>query len=170
MGMIVWGCNIIQSGTSGNFTYTAPTVVGTQADWLNRPVNCIDWGDAARFCNWMTNGQPTNLGEAANSTETGSYTLNGKTSGADLLTVTRNANAVWAIPTEDEWYKAAYYDPDKPGGARLLGLRHANRYRAKHYIWQLRSWRCWRPRPRESRHGPHQQQPRLDRPHELYAS
>ncbi len=74
-----WGCNIIQSGTSGNFTYTAPAVVGSQADWLNRPVNNIDWGDAARFCNWMTNGQPTNLGEATNSTETGSYTLNGKT-------------------------------------------------------------------------------------------
>ncbi len=31
--------------------------------------------------------------------------------------MTRNTDAVWAIPTEDEWYKAAFYDPDKNGGA-----------------------------------------------------
>ena len=37
------------------------------------------WVNAARFANWLQNGQPTNLGEAAGSTETGAYTLNGAT-------------------------------------------------------------------------------------------
>jgi len=44
------------------------------------------------------------------STETGAYTLNGATSG---LGFSRNAGATWWIPSEDEWYKAAYY---KGGG------------------------------------------------------
>ncbi|MBM4090526.1 MAG: formylglycine-generating enzyme family protein, partial [Planctomycetes bacterium] len=30
--------------------------------------------------------------------------------------VTRNPGAKWFIPSEGEWYKAAYYDPHKPGG------------------------------------------------------
>ena len=29
---------------------------------------------------------------------------------AALLAVTRNVSATWFIPTQDEWYKAAYYD------------------------------------------------------------
>jgi hypothetical protein len=28
-----------------------------------------------------------------------------------------SAAAHWFIPTESEWYKAAYYDPKKSGGA-----------------------------------------------------
>jgi formylglycine-generating enzyme required for sulfatase activity len=68
--------------------------------------------DAARFCNWLQNGQPTNLGEATGSTETGAYTLNGDvTRGFE----TKNAGATWWIPTENEWYKAAFYDPNYGG-------------------------------------------------------
>jgi len=32
-------------------------------------------------------------------------------------TVNRNGNWRWAVTSEDEWYKAAYYDPNKAGGA-----------------------------------------------------
>ena len=32
---------------------------------------------------------------------------------AEEYWVTRGPNATWVLPTEDEWYKAAYYDPDK---------------------------------------------------------
>ncbi len=31
--------------------------------------------------------------------------------------VPRNAGATYFLPSENEWYKAAYYDPNKPGGA-----------------------------------------------------
>ncbi len=44
-------------------------------------------------------------------TETGAYTLNGGTSQAALMAVTRNAGATYVIPSESEWYKAAYYNP-----------------------------------------------------------
>jgi formylglycine-generating enzyme required for sulfatase activity len=70
----------------------------------NRPITYVSWFDAARFANWVNNG--ATLGA---STETGAYTLNGATSG--IFTV--NPGATWFLPSEDQWYKAAYY---KGGG------------------------------------------------------
>ena len=97
------GCKIQRSGSSGSYSYSVAP------DWANRPVNLVDWGDAARFANWLHNGQPTGA-EDLTTTEDGAYFLNGATSDAELLAVTREADWKWAIPTEDEWYKAAYYD------------------------------------------------------------
>jgi formylglycine-generating enzyme required for sulfatase activity len=82
----------------------------------SRPVNFIDWGDAARFANWMHNGQPTGT-QKRSTTENGSYRLDGATNQDDLMAIEREPDATWVIPTEDEWYKAACYDPSKPGGA-----------------------------------------------------
>jgi formylglycine-generating enzyme len=78
-------------------------------DWANRPVNYVSWGDAARFANWLQNGQPTGPQDSS-TTEDGAYYLNGATSSEDLAAVTRQSDWKWAIPSEDEWYKAAYYD------------------------------------------------------------
>lgn len=72
----------------------------------NRPISYLSWIDAARFANWMHNGATIGA-----STETGAYTLNGTNTGIIL----RNPGAKWWIPSEDEWYKAAYY---KGGGAK----------------------------------------------------
>ena len=105
-----FGCQITQHGSSGSYTYDfAGRPSGTEADWSNRPVNYVSWGDAARFANWLHNGQPTGLQDAG-STETGSYDLYGATSDSDLLSVTRSTDATVVLPSEDEWYKAAYYD------------------------------------------------------------
>ena len=101
---------ITQSGSFGSYSYA---VIGSG----NRPVAYISWLDAARFANWMNNGQPTGLGEVAGSTEQGAYTLNGDISNGLEL---KNANASYWIPGENEWYKAAYYDPNK-GGAGVAG-------------------------------------------------
>jgi formylglycine-generating enzyme len=98
------GCKIQQNGTSGNYTYSVAS------DLANRPVNWVSFWDGARFTNWLGNGQ------SDGDTETGSYTLNGY-NGGNWQAVTRNAGATWFVPNEDEWYKAAYYDPNKTGGA-----------------------------------------------------
>ena len=46
------------------------------------------------------------------STETGAYTLLGGTpTPSNANTITRNSGATIVLPTENEWYKAAYYDP-----------------------------------------------------------
>ncbi len=96
---------IARSGVAGSYTYS---VVGSGA----RPVAYVGWEDAARFANWLQNGQPTGL-QAEGTTETGAYTLAGW-SGRTALT--RNVGVQYGLPNEDEWYKAAYYQPVDQGG------------------------------------------------------
>ena len=103
--------NITRSGTSGNYSYT---VGGTNVQAANCPIFDVSWGDAARFCNWLQNNQPsftagTPSDVVAAATETGAYTLNGANDNNSLLNVSRNTGAAYFIPTLDEWYKAAYY-------------------------------------------------------------
>jgi formylglycine-generating enzyme required for sulfatase activity len=90
------GMYINREGSSGSFTYSVTEGYG------NEPVAFVSWFDAARFSNWMANGQGTS------SMETGSYTLNGATSGI----FHPNAGALIRLPSENEWYKAAYYNPN----------------------------------------------------------
>ncbi len=99
------GCNIQRSGSSGSYTYSVPP------DWADRPVNWVSWGDAARFANWMYNGQPTGVQDLS-TTEDGSYFLDGATTDSELEAITRRPGATWVIPSEDEWYKAAYHKND----------------------------------------------------------
>ena len=47
---------ITQSGSSGSFTYTVTTALA------NCPVVLVSWFDAARFANWMMNGQGNGAG------------------------------------------------------------------------------------------------------------
>jgi len=94
---------ITRSGSSGSFTYSAKTNMG------NKPVNYVSWYDAARFSNWLTNGQGNG------DTESGVYTLTGATSISAITRDLSNPNQVF-IPTEDEWYKAAYHQPASQGG------------------------------------------------------
>ncbi len=101
---------IAQIGISGNFSYS---VTGTYSQGVNCPIFDCSWGDAARFCNWLQNGQPTSGTEGIGTTETGSYALDGGTSTMALMAVARSSTANYVIPTENEWYKAAYY---KGGG------------------------------------------------------
>jgi formylglycine-generating enzyme required for sulfatase activity len=87
---------IARSGTSGAYTYATSTDMG------DKPVNFVSWFDAARVSNWLMNGAT-----GTSSTETGAYTLvGGQTIGTAPA---RNPGATFYIPTEDQWYKAAYY-------------------------------------------------------------
>jgi len=108
----VAGCQITRHGTSGNYTYDfAGRPSGIESDWTDRPVNYVSWGSAARFCNWLHNGQPTGAQDLG-TTEDGSYYLNGATTDAELMAVVREPDATWVLPSEDEWYKAAYHYND----------------------------------------------------------
>jgi len=94
---------ITQSGASGSYTYATKTNMG------DKPVNYVSWWDAARVSNWLMNG-----GTSSSSTETGAYTLGGATSGTAPAV---NSGASFYVPTEDQWYKAAYYK----GGSTSAG-------------------------------------------------
>ncbi len=90
---------ITQSGISGGYTYSAIAGRG------DMPVSYVSFYDTLRFANWLNNGQ------GSGGTETGAYTLLGGTATpSNGLTVTRNAGAGIFLTSEDEWYKAAYYD------------------------------------------------------------
>ena len=96
---------IKQSGSPGNYSYS---VIGSYSQGVNCPIFDVTWGDAARFCNWLSNGQPTSGTEGNGTTETGAYALDGDDA---VLQETRNTGASYFLPSENEWYKAAYYDP-----------------------------------------------------------
>jgi formylglycine-generating enzyme required for sulfatase activity len=93
---------ITRSGTSGSYTYSVKTNYG------NKPLNFVSWFDCARYCNWLHNEKPTGS-QNSSTTEDGAYTLNGAVSGNVAV---RNSGAKYHIPTENEWYKAAYYKGD----------------------------------------------------------
>ncbi|MDA1178375.1 MAG: SUMF1/EgtB/PvdO family nonheme iron enzyme, partial [Planctomycetota bacterium] len=100
-----WGFKLERTGEEGAYHYTVDPL------YANRPIVKVSFWDACRFANWLHNGQ------GDGDTETGAYTLNG-TLDADAGTIRRNPDARWFIPSEDEWYKAAYYDPQHASGAR----------------------------------------------------
>jgi len=52
---------ITQSGSNGSYSYAAAGPDGTSfgQSAANRPITFVSWENAARFANWMANGQPT---------------------------------------------------------------------------------------------------------------
>ena len=69
------------------------------------PTNEVSWLEAAQFCNYLTSGDKSQ----------GAYQWSGDNSNSgDFLGIDRVAaistyGMIYVIPTEDEWYKAAYY-------------------------------------------------------------
>jgi formylglycine-generating enzyme required for sulfatase activity len=89
----IYGCKIEQTVSSGNYSYSVAS------EYVDRPVNYVSFWDAARFCNWLHNGQ------GGGDTESGSY-INIESQS----TFARQDGALYFLPTEDEWYKAAYHE------------------------------------------------------------
>lgn len=96
---------ITQSGSYGSYTYAVKDGMG------KKPVNYVTFDSACRYANWLTNGQ------GKGDTEKGGYTLTGgAVQVADHAKLAAGKTTTWMIPSENEWYKAAYYDAKKPGG------------------------------------------------------
>jgi formylglycine-generating enzyme required for sulfatase activity len=108
------GVSLTPSALPGS-KYEAKPLMG------NKPVNFVSFWDCCRFCNWLHNGALE-----GSDTEDGAYTLSAGAIAAN--SVTRNPGAKFFVPSEDEWYKAAYYDPGKlgTGGYWLYGTRNDN--------------------------------------------
>lgn len=84
--------------------------------YATTPVLFTTWFSAARFANWLGNGQQAD----AASMEDGTYTLANQTSGG-IRPRNPGTGLQVALPSRDEWYKAAYYD----GGGYVI-LRGTN--------------------------------------------
>lgn len=101
---------IVREGEAGAYRYAA-------APGRERfPVMYVSFLDAMRFVNWLhhvaeaTPDEPPTA-DAPALTESGAYPI---PEGAGLASRSPAAR-VW-IPSEDEWYKAAYYQPAQTGG------------------------------------------------------
>jgi len=86
-------------GAPGAFRYQV--IAGQES----KPVAYMSFIDALRFVNWLHNGR------GKGDTETGAYDI--KNHGG--LAVHEPGAKVW-IATENEWYKAAYFQPQAKGG------------------------------------------------------
>jgi len=93
------------SAVSGGISFTFGNASGSKyairSNMGDKPVNYVSWFDAARVSNWLMNGAT-----GTSSMETGAYTLNNAISGTAPAV---NSGATYYIPTENQWYKAAYY-------------------------------------------------------------
>ena len=101
----------------------------------NAPAVYISFNQAAQYCNWLTTGNATQ----------GAYTIDG-TSGAVTSIMSRadilaSGNQYFVIPTEDEWYKAAYFKTDGTGyslyahGFDTIPLRSSDADRAMGWVY-----------------------------------
>jgi formylglycine-generating enzyme len=76
-----------------------------------QPMNHVSWYATLQFCNYLTSGDKSK----------GVYQFSGnKVNPGDFIGIDRAAaqaeyGTIYVIPTEDEWYKAAYYKPDDSG-------------------------------------------------------
>jgi sulfatase modifying factor 1 len=77
----------------------------------NLPAVHINWARAARYVNWLANGQ------GPGGTETGVYDMSVFATTSFATPPPRAENAQFFLPSEDEFYKAAYYDPTKNAGS-----------------------------------------------------
>lgn len=80
---------------------------GTRTVGSGAPASYVSVEEAMKFCNWLTTGDAY----------AGAYQFDAV---AALTNVDRSAAAVaygmvYVLPTEDEWYKAAYFRPDASG-------------------------------------------------------
>ncbi len=73
---------------------------------VQQPTNNVSWYEAAQFCNYLTSGDKS-LGAYQLGTD-GSITV-------DRAAAISTYGTAYVIPTEDEWYKAAYFKPNGSG-------------------------------------------------------
>lgn len=109
MSTLIQG-GITRLGANGNYVYSV------KPNMDDKPVNLLTWFSAARFCNWLHNGQPVGPQGPA-TTEDGAYTFGVPNPNAthldhdaEILSA-RNPGALYFIPTEHEFHKAAFYEP-----------------------------------------------------------
>ena len=96
----------INRSGSGPYTYTI------KSGMANMPVVDVTWFDTLRFANWLNNGQGNG--------EHGNRLLHPAGRDADALERFDRfpeSGGQWVLPSENEWYKAAYYDPTLNSGS-----------------------------------------------------
>ena len=118
---------ILKANAAGSLGITLHDMVANgipTGNGANRPATGVSWNEAARFVNWLNTSN--GFMEAYKfSTQPGDVDYNANAfialwqasdPGYDAANLFRNSLAKYFLPSVDEWYKAAYYDPNANGG------------------------------------------------------
>jgi formylglycine-generating enzyme required for sulfatase activity len=111
----LWSPAMNPSGFEGAISRSGsgPYSYAVKPGYANKPVIYVSWIDSIRFVNWLTNGQGNG------DTESGTYAITGGGNNSGTVAVpdaTQRATWAatgafhWLLPSEDEWYKAAYFN------------------------------------------------------------
>ena len=104
----IYSSSMGSDAVNGGITFTSGATAGSKytskLGFANKPVSYVNFLDAMRFANWLNSDQN------GSATESGAYLLS-----AGGLAV-RNLAATVFVASENEWYKAAYYDPTTGAG------------------------------------------------------
>jgi hypothetical protein len=112
---------INKANSEGGLGITMRNMEQLGGNGVNKPAVGICWNEAARFVNWLNSkeGFPPAYkfekapGEEGYSAEDNIVLWAPSDEGYDESNEYRNKLAKYFIPTNDEWYKAAFYNPEK---------------------------------------------------------
>ena len=107
------------TGVHGGPALTMSDMTSSGGNGVNRPATGVSWNEAARFVNWLNTSKGFSAAyqfDTAGGNDNIALWESGD-AGYDASNPFRNANAHYYLPSEDEWYKAAYYDPAANSGA-----------------------------------------------------
>jgi formylglycine-generating enzyme required for sulfatase activity len=116
---------INKANAAGNLGISMWDMSSFGGNGVNRPANDISWNAAARYVNWLNTSQGYSPAyKFAVQPGQGGYSVNAQIQlwqisdlGYNAANPFRNSQAKYFLPSMDEWYKAAYYDPNANGGA-----------------------------------------------------
>ncbi len=104
-----------------------PLGISHSARGPNKPATQVSWFEAAQFVNWLNTSKGSTPAYKFN--DQGVFQLWEPTDdGYDSENLFRNTEAQYFLPSADEWYKAAFYDPvtaqyfDFPNGSDTTPL------------------------------------------------
>lgn len=106
------------NANSGGPAITMFDLTGFGGNGVNRAATGVNWNEAARFVNWLNTSRgysPAYKFTTGGANDNIALWTAGD-AGYDSANPFRNSQAYYFLPSEDEWYRAAYYDPSKNGG------------------------------------------------------
>jgi formylglycine-generating enzyme required for sulfatase activity len=110
------------SSNQGGISQVPGNALGSKyvvkTNFADKPVKFMSGFSVARVANWLHNGSPVSPTTTDSSgtapQNTGAYAIGTGTSGN---LPAKSAGALYWIPLENEWYKAAYYNPTLNSGS-----------------------------------------------------
>ena len=100
---------------NANFGTANSLVITKDTRGTAKPATSISWNEAARFVNWLntsTGNQAAYKFTTSGVNDNIALWTSSDTLDYDALNPYRSKRATYVLPSYNEWYKAAYYDPN----------------------------------------------------------